>query len=138
MCVQISFHDIAVFCVFRSHSRDWLCFVCSGRVPGISCVLCVQISFQELVHFMEETGINMQLRFLGYQRREVKNFFTFLNTLQCTLLTNVKKVFVEVIHPNLAFRNWMMMMTTTTTMMMMMMMMVVVVVVEVVVEGQLQ
>ncbi|KAK7108929.1 uncharacterized protein [Littorina saxatilis] len=54
-----------------------------------------QICYQELVHFMEETGINIQLRFLGYQRREVKNFFTFLNTLQSTLLTNVKKIFVE-------------------------------------------
>ncbi|KAL8564383.1 hypothetical protein ACOMHN_057405 [Nucella lapillus] len=54
-----------------------------------------QISFQELVFFMEETGINIQLRFLGYQRREVNNFFTFLNTLQSTLLTNVKKLFVE-------------------------------------------
>ncbi|XP_076470074.1 uncharacterized protein LOC143300350 [Babylonia areolata] len=54
-----------------------------------------QISFQELLFFMEETGINIQLRFLGYQRREVNNFFTFLNTLQSTLLTNVKKLFVE-------------------------------------------
>ncbi|KAK7494691.1 hypothetical protein BaRGS_00014089 [Batillaria attramentaria] len=54
-----------------------------------------QISYQELLHFMEETGINVQARFQGYQRREVKNFSTFLDTLQSTLLTNVKKIFVE-------------------------------------------
>lgn len=54
-----------------------------------------QISFQELVRFMEETGINVQARFQGYQRREVKSLVTFLDTLQATLLTNVKKIFVE-------------------------------------------
>lgn len=54
-----------------------------------------QISYEELVRFMEETGINIQMRFLGYQRLEVNTFFSFLYTLQNTLLHNVKKIFVE-------------------------------------------
>ncbi|XP_005094079.1 uncharacterized protein LOC101851335 [Aplysia californica] len=54
-----------------------------------------QISYNELVKFMEETGISMQNRFLGYQRRIIKNFPTFLDTLQATLLTNVKRVYVK-------------------------------------------
>ena len=45
---------------------------------------------------MEETGISMQNRFLGYQRRNIKNLPSFLDTLQATLLTNVKRVYVEV------------------------------------------
>ncbi|CAL1548192.1 unnamed protein product [Lymnaea stagnalis] len=54
-----------------------------------------QISYNELLSFMEETGINMQNRFLGYQRRVITNFPSFLDTLQATLLTNVKRVYVE-------------------------------------------
>ncbi|RUS74313.1 hypothetical protein EGW08_017922 [Elysia chlorotica] len=54
-----------------------------------------QISYQELLRFMEETGISMQNRFLGYQRRSIKNLPSFLDTLQATLLTNVKRVYVE-------------------------------------------
>ncbi|GFR92297.1 hypothetical protein ElyMa_004349400, partial [Elysia marginata] len=54
-----------------------------------------QISYQELLRFMEETGISMQNRFLGYQRRNIKNLPSFLDTLQATLLTNVKRVYVE-------------------------------------------
>ncbi|KAH9492775.1 hypothetical protein Btru_026284 [Bulinus truncatus] len=54
-----------------------------------------QISYNELLSFMEETGINMQNRFLGYQRRVIRNLPTFLETLQATLLTNVKRVYVE-------------------------------------------
>ncbi|GFO21426.1 hypothetical protein PoB_004793100 [Plakobranchus ocellatus] len=54
-----------------------------------------QISYQELLRFMEETGISMQNRFLGYQRRHIKNLPSFLDTLQATLLTNVKRVYVE-------------------------------------------
>lgn len=55
-----------------------------------------QISYNELLSFMEETGINMQNRFLGYQRRNIKSFPGFMETLQATLLTNVKRVYVEV------------------------------------------
>lgn len=54
-----------------------------------------QISYNELVKFMEDTGISMQNRFLGYQRRSIKNFGNFLDTLQATLLTNVKRVYVN-------------------------------------------
>ncbi|XP_055866055.1 uncharacterized protein LOC106061303 [Biomphalaria glabrata] len=54
-----------------------------------------QISYNELLSFMEETGINMQYRFLGYQRRNIRSLPSFLETLQATLLTNVKRVYVE-------------------------------------------
>ncbi|KAK0060197.1 hypothetical protein Bpfe_010384, partial [Biomphalaria pfeifferi] len=55
-----------------------------------------QISYNELLSFMEETGINMQYRFLGYQRRIIRSLPSFLETLQATLLTNVKRVYVDV------------------------------------------
>ncbi|XP_067649301.1 uncharacterized protein [Haliotis asinina] len=54
-----------------------------------------QIKYNELVTFIEEHGICLQTRFLGYQRKEVKNLFTFLDCLQSTLLTNVKRIYVE-------------------------------------------
>ncbi|XP_041365150.1 uncharacterized protein LOC121380414 [Gigantopelta aegis] len=54
-----------------------------------------KIIHNELVRFVEETGICLQSRFLGYQRKEVNSLFTFLNSLQNSLLTNVKKIFVE-------------------------------------------
>ncbi|PVD30055.1 hypothetical protein C0Q70_09316 [Pomacea canaliculata] len=53
------------------------------------------ITYQELVLFLEVTGIDMQMRFLGYQRQEVNSFYTFLCTLESTLLTNIKRIHVE-------------------------------------------
>lgn len=54
-----------------------------------------EIHYHELVHFIETRGILLQQRFLGYQRKDISGFLSFLNTLQSTLLTNVKRVFVE-------------------------------------------
>ena len=55
-----------------------------------------QVKYNELVHFIERTGVSLQARFLGYQRKEIKGLFSFFDTLQSALLTNVKRIFVEV------------------------------------------
>lgn len=53
------------------------------------------IQFHELVNFIQSTGICLQQRFLGYQRKDITGLFSFFDTLQNALLTNVKRVFVE-------------------------------------------
>lgn len=54
-----------------------------------------EIKYNELVHFIERTGVSLQARFLGYQRKEIKGLFSFFDTLQSALLTNIKRIFVE-------------------------------------------
>ncbi|XP_076461608.1 uncharacterized protein LOC143294076 [Babylonia areolata] len=54
-----------------------------------------QIRYEELLRFIEENGVSLQSRFLGYQRREIRNFVSFLNTLTSTLTFNVQKLYVE-------------------------------------------
>jgi len=54
-----------------------------------------QISFDELMAFVESKGIQLQGRFLGYQRKDIKNFGDFLGTLKAALAVNVKKMYVE-------------------------------------------
>jgi hypothetical protein len=55
-----------------------------------------QINFNELINFIQGTGISLQQRFLGYQRRDINGIFEFFDTLQNALLTNVKRAFVNV------------------------------------------
>ncbi|CAC5387803.1 unnamed protein product [Mytilus coruscus] len=54
-----------------------------------------EIQYHELVNFIQSTGICLQQRFLGYQRKDITGLFSFFDTLQNALLTNVKRVFVE-------------------------------------------
>ncbi|XP_052248897.1 uncharacterized protein LOC127856622 isoform X3 [Dreissena polymorpha] len=54
-----------------------------------------EIYFHEIVRFIERNGVSLQSRFLGYQRKEIKGLFSFFDTLQSALLTNVKRIFVE-------------------------------------------
>lgn len=54
-----------------------------------------EVYYHELVHFIERTGVSLQARFLGYQRKEIKGLFSFFDTLQSALLTNVKRIHVE-------------------------------------------
>ncbi|KAL5006725.1 hypothetical protein ScPMuIL_015531 [Solemya velum] len=54
-----------------------------------------QIKYHELVHFIEECGISLQTRFLGYDRRHVTGLVSFISTLQSALLTNVKRIHVD-------------------------------------------
>ncbi|XP_070210981.1 uncharacterized protein [Littorina saxatilis] len=54
-----------------------------------------RIRYDELVRFIEENGVSLQSRFLGYERKEIKNFMTFLGTLQSCLIFNVKRLYVE-------------------------------------------
>ncbi|PVD30056.1 hypothetical protein C0Q70_09317 [Pomacea canaliculata] len=54
-----------------------------------------KIRYDELVHFIEANGVCLQTRFVGYQRKEIKNFVNFLDMLQNTLVFNVKKLYVE-------------------------------------------
>lgn len=53
------------------------------------------IQYHELMNFIQNTGICLQQRFLGYQRKDITGLFSFFDTLQNALLTNVKRVFVE-------------------------------------------
>ncbi|XP_063399847.1 uncharacterized protein LOC134684480 isoform X2 [Mytilus trossulus] len=53
-----------------------------------------EIEFSELKEFIENSGICLQQRFLGYQRQEITGLFSFFNVLQDALLLNVKKAFV--------------------------------------------
>ena len=46
--------------------------------------------------FIEKSGIDIASRFQGYGRREVKSLGQFVLGLQDCLLTNVKKMFIEV------------------------------------------
>lgn len=48
------------------------------------------------MNFIQGTGISLQQRFLGYQRRDINGIFEFFDTLQNALLTNVKRAFVNV------------------------------------------
>ncbi|XP_062596014.1 uncharacterized protein LOC134257419 isoform X2 [Saccostrea cucullata] len=54
-----------------------------------------EINFNELINFIQGTGISLQQRFLGYQRRDINGIFEFFDTLQNALLTNVKRAFVN-------------------------------------------
>lgn len=54
-----------------------------------------EITFQELMAFIEKKGVNLQTRFLGYARKEIKHLGEFIQTLQTALSVNVKRVYVE-------------------------------------------
>ena len=45
---------------------------------------------------MEKSGIDMQSKFQGYDRRELDSIVKFVSGLQDCLLTNVKKLFLDV------------------------------------------
>ena len=45
---------------------------------------------------MEKSGIDMQSKFQGYDRRELDSIGKFVIGLQDCLLTNVKKLFLDV------------------------------------------
>ncbi|XP_031568243.1 uncharacterized protein LOC116302953 [Actinia tenebrosa] len=54
-----------------------------------------EITFQELMAFIEKRGVNLQTRFLGYSRKEIRHLGEFIQTLQTALSVNVKRVYVE-------------------------------------------
>ncbi len=41
-----------------------------------------QVTFQELLSFLERKGVGIQTRFLGYTRKEIHNLSDFISTLQ--------------------------------------------------------
>ncbi|XP_065839909.1 uncharacterized protein [Oscarella lobularis] len=53
-----------------------------------------EVTFQEIVHFIERKGVSVQSQFLGYSRREISGFMDFVSTMHETLSINVKKLFV--------------------------------------------
>ena len=56
-----------------------------------------QLSFTELLHFIERNGVSLQECFLSYQRKEIKGLYSFFDTLQSALLTNLRRLIIEVI-----------------------------------------
>ena len=55
-----------------------------------------QIEYHELINFVESTGVFLTQRYLGYQRKEIEGLVSFFDTLQNALLTNVKRIYVDV------------------------------------------
>ncbi|KAJ8313900.1 hypothetical protein KUTeg_008461 [Tegillarca granosa] len=53
-----------------------------------------KIQYHELMNFVENSGVKIRQRFLGYHRKVINGLFSFLDTLQTSVLTNVKRVFV--------------------------------------------
>lgn len=54
-----------------------------------------EVTFQELMSFVESKGVNIQTRFLGYTRKEIRSLADFITTLQTALSINVKRNYVE-------------------------------------------
>ncbi|XP_060069581.1 uncharacterized protein LOC132549645 isoform X2 [Ylistrum balloti] len=54
-----------------------------------------EIEYHELIHFVENTGVFLQQRYIGYQRKNIDGLMSFFDTLQSALLTNVKRIFVQ-------------------------------------------
>ena len=48
------------------------------------------------MHFIESNGISIREKFLGYDRRELRTFGKFMLALQDCLLTNAKRLFMQV------------------------------------------
>ena len=40
-----------------------------------------EVTFQEIVHFIERKGVSVQSQFLGYSRREISGFMDFVSTM---------------------------------------------------------
>nr|XP_034309105.1 uncharacterized protein LOC105339290 [Crassostrea gigas] len=53
-----------------------------------------EINFNELISFIQSTGVSLQQRFLGYQRTDINDIVEYFDTLQNTLLTNIKWAFI--------------------------------------------
>uniref|UniRef100_K1QW66 EF-hand domain-containing protein n=1 Tax=Magallana gigas TaxID=29159 RepID=K1QW66_MAGGI len=54
-----------------------------------------EINFQELINFIQGTGVSLQQRFLGYQRKEIDGLFNYALTLENAIMTNVQRAFVN-------------------------------------------
>ena len=65
-----------------------------GKTQMSDCTF--QISYDELMWYIEHNGINIREKFLGYDRQELKSFGDFMVGLQECLLTNVKRLFTQV------------------------------------------
>lgn len=50
-----------------------------------------EINFQELINFIEGAGVNLQQRFLGYQRKDIDGLFNYALTLENAIMTNVQR-----------------------------------------------
>ena len=56
----------------------------------------LQISYWELLKFIEKAGIDVASKLQGYQRKDIKSFAQFLDSVQDSLLTNSKYLYLEV------------------------------------------
>lgn len=53
------------------------------------------IRYADIMRYLERNGYSIQAQFLGYRRKNIDDFAGFLDTLQATLLTNVKRIYME-------------------------------------------
>jgi len=54
-----------------------------------------KVTFNELMYFVEQRGVDLQAQFLGYKKKDIKTIGDFLLTLQTALSINVKMHYVE-------------------------------------------
>lgn len=55
-----------------------------------------QIDFNELLNFIEVTGVCIQEKYLGLKRKEINGFFSFLTNICNAVLTNGSRIFSQV------------------------------------------
>ncbi|CAC5393490.1 unnamed protein product [Mytilus coruscus] len=53
------------------------------------------IDYNELLNFIEVTGVCIQEKYLGLKRKEIDGFFSFLSTIFNALLTNGSRIFSQ-------------------------------------------
>ena len=56
----------------------------------------LQISYIELLKFIERSGIDIYSKLKGYQRKEIKTLGEFLGGVQDSLLINTKYLYLQV------------------------------------------
>jgi len=91
VCVCVCVHVCACLCVCMCVCV--LCVFCEFRLTQLPSF---QISYDELILFVEKSGIDIQAKFQGYDRKELKSVGDYILGLQDCLLTNVKKMFLDV------------------------------------------
>ncbi|XP_067648947.1 uncharacterized protein [Haliotis asinina] len=54
-----------------------------------------KIQYSEIVSFIEEHGIHIKHRSLGFRRSDISNMRTYLSSIKNTLMTNIKRITVK-------------------------------------------
>ena len=82
----------------RGILNQWqsICFQTLLYIGDVKIKILLQISYWELLKFIEKAGIDVASKLQGYQRKDIKSFAQFLDSVQDSLLTNSKYLYLEV------------------------------------------